>query len=116
MQFTKKERTIMATLGNTPDKFQYVGDVRSLIDKGIVICNELGEAKLTEVTLEINITGHIGLFKMTFQGIGAYPYPCGAKTRYPNDPVYAGNGAWDTLRDYDYDPISGLFKMPYGLK
>jgi len=114
MRFTKKERTIMATLLTNPsDKIAISKDVDSLVNKGIVAVND-GQVYLIPVKVEINIAGCVRVWTMHFDGIGAYPYPCIAKDRYPNDPVFRDDEwAWLTLRDYDY--VNGVYKSEYGV-
>lgn len=111
MRFTKKERDVMAAL-LANEQVAIDKHVNSLVGKGIVEVSD-GQAYLIPVKVEINVAGYVRVWTMYFDGIGAYPYPCIAKDRYPNDPIFKGDGAWLTLRDYDY--VNGVYKSEYGV-
>ena len=112
MRFTKKERDVMAAL-LANEQVAIDKHVDSLVRKGIVEVSD-GQVHLIPVKVEINVAGYVRVWTMYFDGIGAYPYPCIAKDRYPNDPVFRDDeGAWLILRDYDY--VNGVYKSEYGV-
>jgi len=94
---------------------------KSLFDKGLISIVYHPETDYTSITLRpisvrINIAGREFLYEMTFAGIGAYPYPCIAKDKHPNDAIYKDEtGGWDSLRDYEYNSETQEYFLPYAL-
>lgn len=62
------------------------------------------------IVVEINIAGTKYTDTMYLVGIGAYPYDCEAKRKYPNDAVYkSASGGWITLRNLQYDAARDVY-------
>lgn len=122
MKLNKNEREMLALLGKHPDKWHSftqdaptIKTVKSLVDKGLIEATIFDTMRIIPIDVKIGVAGYEQLYTMNFVGIGAYPYDCIAKDKYPNDPIYADEfGAWVSLRDFDYD--GKCYHLPYHLK